>query len=351
MSTCRQLTSIALLTLIATAAAAADDTGFQLGASFGIAEHAQDVALGVPDVGRLTGETGGDDTSWAVSGSYRFNRNIAIEIGYVDFGEMDGAVTDVEGGSDARADFTFATSGVALTMVGSFPIGNWVPYLKAGVLFSETELDYSGAVNGTSFAARVDDDSEDASFGGGVGYDVRIISATHKDLRRCVMEGSFREDLYYRLSVVPIRLPSLRERADDIPLLIEFIVERLCAKHNVKRKVLDEEVVLELRHHSWPGNVRELENVLERALIMSGERITVMDLPEELLDGQPGAAPRAETPALKEFRDQAERDFILATLKRHGGNISQSALELGVRRPYLHRRMASLGITKRDYFL
>jgi OmpA-OmpF porin, OOP family len=171
MNTITRWTSIALLGLLATSAAAADDSGFHVSASVGIADHADDAALGVPDVGRLTGATDGDDTSWALTGGYRFNRNIAIEIGYVDLGEIDAAVSDVEGGSDARATFTFATSGITLAMVGSFPIGNWVPYLKAGVLFSETELDFAGTVNGASFAARVDEDSQDPLFGAGVGYD------------------------------------------------------------------------------------------------------------------------------------------------------------------------------------
>jgi DNA-binding NtrC family response regulator len=161
------------------------------------------------------------------------------------------------------------------------------------------------------------------------------------------------QDLYYRLSVVPIRLPSLRERPADIPLLIEFTIERLCAKHNLRRKALDEELLSELKRYPWPGNVRELENVLERALIMSGERITVMDLPEELIAAESQDEPGVQQGAvgtLKQLRDQAEREAIVTTLKRHGGNISQSALELGVRRPYLHRRMAVLGIAKRDYF-
>jgi two-component system, NtrC family, nitrogen regulation response regulator NtrX len=243
------------------------------------------------------------------------------------FGHVKGSFTGAS--ASKRGLFEVAHRGVLfLDEIGDLPLPAQAKILRA---LQHGEIQKVGAEKSTQ-------------------VDVRIISATHKDLRRCVAEGTFREDLYYRLSVVPIRLPSLRERLEDLPLLVEFIVERLCAKHNLKRKILDEEVALELRHHSWPGNVRELENVLERALIMSGERVTVMDLPEELLDGQQGAAPRPNTRALKEFRDQAERDFILATLKRHGGNISQSALELGVRRPYLHRRMASLGIAKRDYF-
>jgi two-component system, NtrC family, nitrogen regulation response regulator NtrX len=148
-------------------------------------------------------------------------------------------------------------------------------------------------------------------------------------------------------------VPSLRERVEDIALLVKFLVARLCTKHNLKMKEVDDEVVAELRQHSWPGNVRELENLLERIVIMSGDKITALDLPEELLAPAAGAdvAPQGGAHAtLKQFRDQAERDFILRVLKKHGGNISRAALELGVRRPYLHQRMATLAIVKKDYF-
>jgi two-component system nitrogen regulation response regulator NtrX len=182
--------------------------------------------------------------------------------------------------------------------------------------------------------------------------DVRVISATHKDLSRCVAEQRFREDLFYRLNVVPLRVPSLRERPEDIPLLVKVIVARLCAKHNLKPKQVDEEVLLELRHQAWPGNVRELENLLERMVIMGGDTITMFDLPEELLEGgdTADAVARDDRPTLKAHRDRSEREFIIASLKKHGGNVSRTALELGVRRPYLHRRMATLGIAKKDYF-
>jgi DNA-binding NtrC family response regulator len=180
--------------------------------------------------------------------------------------------------------------------------------------------------------------------------DVRVISATHKDLGRCVAENRFREDLFYRLNVVPLRVPSLRERSEDIPLLVNVIVARLCAKHNLKPKPVDEEVMHELQRHPWPGNVRELENLLERMVIMGGEVITTFDLPEDLLASDESSAPDDDRPTLKDHRDRTERDFIIANLKKHGGNISRAAVELGVRRPYLHRRMATLGITKKDYF-
>ena len=182
-----------------------------------------------------------------------------------------------------------------------------------------------------------------------VKVDVRVLSGTHKDLKAAVADGEFREDLYYRLNVVPIRVPSLRERSEDIPLLVSFFARRICERNHLPPKAIDEDVVWELQRYHWPGNIRELQNVLERMLIMSSERVSVRDLPEELLQDDPGE--RGRTSALKEFRDGAEREFVIASLKRNNGNVSQSALELGVRRTYLHRRMAVLKINKKDYFV
>lgn len=182
-----------------------------------------------------------------------------------------------------------------------------------------------------------------------VKVDVRVLSGTHKDLKAAVADGEFREDLYYRLNVVPIRVPSLRERSEDIPLLVSFFARRICERNHLAPKAVDEDVVWELQRYHWPGNIRELQNVLERMLIMSSERVSVRDLPEELLQDDPGE--RGRTSALKEFRDGAEREFVIASLKRNNGNVSQSALELGVRRTYLHRRMAVLKINKKDYFV
>jgi two-component system, NtrC family, nitrogen regulation response regulator NtrX len=180
--------------------------------------------------------------------------------------------------------------------------------------------------------------------------DVRVLSGTHKDLRKRVAEGAFREDLYYRLNVVPIRVPTLKERPEDIPLLIRFFVQRLGAKNNLREKPFDDDVLWELTHYRWPGNVRELENVLERIIIMSAEKVSILDLPEEILATSDGTVGESASCALRDFRDKAERDFIIATLRKNNGNISQSAIELGVRRTYLHRRLAVLQVSKRDYF-
>jgi DNA-binding NtrC family response regulator len=176
--------------------------------------------------------------------------------------------------------------------------------------------------------------------------DVRVISGTHKDLKQAVAEGRFREDLFYRLNVVPLRVPALRERLEDIPLLVGALLRRIRERNNLRDKPIDDEVFDELRRHDWPGNIRELQNLLERLMIMSGDRITVFDLPEEILAPARGSAPLS---ALKEFRDRAEREHIIATLRRLNGNVSQAALELGVGRTYLHKRLSVLQIGKKDF--
>jgi two-component system nitrogen regulation response regulator NtrX len=180
--------------------------------------------------------------------------------------------------------------------------------------------------------------------------DVRVISATHKDLQSEVSAGRFRQDLYYRLNVVPIRVPSLRERAEDIELLARFFAKRVFERHNIREKPIDEEVLAALRRHQWPGNIRELQNIMERLVIMSGPRITLADLPAEIVGPTRPTSERTRA-GLREFRDRAEREFIISTLKKNGGNITQSALDLGVGRSYLHRRLAVLGVEKKHWLL
>jgi two-component system nitrogen regulation response regulator NtrX len=220
-----------------------------------------------------------------------------------------------------------------------------------GTLFLDEVADLSASAQAKILRALQSGEIQKVGANHPVNVDVRVLCGTHKDLKQLIAAESFREDLYYRLNVVPIRVPALRERADDIPLLTHVLLTRLCQKNNIKSKPVDEDVLSELQQYHWPGNVRELQNVLERMLIMSGERITLMDLPEELVAAAAGDGDSHSPSTLREHRDRSERDFIIATLKRNRGNISQAAVELGVRRPYLHRRLAVLGISKRDFLL
>ncbi len=146
--------------------------------------------------------------------------------------------------------------------------------------------------------------------------DVRVLSGTHKDLKKAVANGAFREDLYYRLNVVPLRVPACGSGSKIFLYSCMHISRQLCEKNNLKEKEIDEEVLWELKRYPWPGNVRELQNVLERMLIMSGERMTVT----EPAGGAPDAAkPRPPNPssALREFRDRTEREYIVGVLRKH----------------------------------
>jgi DNA-binding NtrC family response regulator len=183
--------------------------------------------------------------------------------------------------------------------------------------------------------------------------DVRVLAATNKDLEREVALGRFREDLYFRLNVFPIRVPNLEERADDIPLLAEAFMRSFCDENGLKRKRLEPDVTLALMRRSWPGNVRELKNVVERAAILAGDEITVADLPEDPhLDPFAEDGPSSPVLAsdakrtLREVRERAERDHIVLTLGEHDWNVSRAAAALGVERTNLHKKIRAYGIRR-----
>jgi len=171
--------------------------------------------------------------------------------------------------------------------------------------------------------------------------DVRVIAATNSDLKRNMAEGRFREDLYYRLAVVQIVLPPLRDRAGDIRLLAQSLLQRYATQVGKRGLGFDRETVQVMNRYSWPGNVRELENRVRRAVIMAeGKRLTIRDL--ELA----GSA-EVEPPAtLKEARQTTEREMIREVLHKHSWKIAPAAAELGVSRPTLYERMEKLGIAK-----
>ena len=171
---------------------------------------------------------------------------------------------------------------------------------------------------------------------------VRVISATNQDLPVRVAGRTFREDLYYRLSVVPIRVPPLRERPDDIRPLSEYFVEEFCRRNNFKPKRVEEAVFEEFRAYRWPGNIRELRNVVERMAILAPDPITVDAVPVEIrLSRQAGPAS-----TLEETRAQAERETIRHALEQAGWNVTAAARALGIERTRLHKRMRALGVER-----
>jgi DNA-binding NtrC family response regulator len=183
--------------------------------------------------------------------------------------------------------------------------------------------------------------------------DVRVVAATNQDLEAMVKEGTFREDLYFRLAVVPLRSPALRDRLDDVPRLAERFVLLACRDNGLKPKAIDPAVLERLRTYRWPGNVRELRNVCERMAIMSGPRIGLADVPESIgprpaADAPPGAADLSGygAVALKDLRDLVERDYILKKLEEHDWNITQAAQALGVERTNLHKKIKQHGLSR-----
>jgi two-component system, NtrC family, nitrogen regulation response regulator NtrX len=181
--------------------------------------------------------------------------------------------------------------------------------------------------------------------------DARVLAATNKDLPSEIRSGRFREDLYFRLNVVPISVPSLRDRIEDVPILADHFMAILAKEYGRRPKVFDPDAVGLLQSYSWPGNVRELRNVVERLMIMvQTDRVAAKDVlfldQGELAPPPPGVVPTAMA-TLHDARDEFERQYILRALAGQQGNISRTADVLGVERSNLYRKMRGFGILPR----
>jgi two-component system NtrC family response regulator len=169
----------------------------------------------------------------------------------------------------------------------------------------------------------------------------RVVAATNADLKKSLAAGTFREDLFYRLAVVQMTLPPLRDRDNDVRLLAQFFLSRFAAQVNKPNLSFDPDAIRALNRHDWPGNVRELENCVRRAVIMAeGKRVTAKDL--EL--NSSGLGPNVVT--LKDAREAVERQMLTQALKKHGGKIAPAAAELGLSRPTIYELMEKLGLSK-----
>lgn len=187
--------------------------------------------------------------------------------------------------------------------------------------------------------------------------DVRLVSATARDLSEEIRGGRFREDLYYRLNVVPVRIPALMERREDIQHLAEFFLARLAAERRIRTPVLSDDALAALQTYAWPGNVRQLRNVIERTMILTPtnaiQRVELDHLPSELTSEPakllPGEAARSimGTP-LREAREAFEREYLKVQIRRFSGNISRTAAFIGMERSALHRKLKALGIGEPD---
>jgi len=185
-----------------------------------------------------------------------------------------------------------------------------------------------------------------------VKVDVRVLSSTSRNLHDEIAAGRFREDLFYRLNVVPVRIPPLRERREDIPELVSHFFARIAAERRMQSPSITEEAMAALQAHDWPGNIRQLRNVIERTLILApGDRAQCIEvdlLPPEILESQSGISGNSAMAImgspLREARESFEREYLRIQIRRFSGNISRTATFIGMERSALHRKLKALGI-------
>ena len=187
--------------------------------------------------------------------------------------------------------------------------------------------------------------------------DVRVIASSNQNLPKLIEEGKFRQDLYYRLNVVPLELPSLSDRLEDIPLLADYFMNQASLSANISSRKFGDEAMALMQSYSWPGNVRQLRNVIEWLLIMvdgsESELITASMLPPELKQKADDMVHGSDVVALmskpiREAREFFEREYLLSQIKRFGGNISKTAEFVGMERSALHRKLKSLGVNSNE---
>lgn len=243
------------------------------------------------------------------------------------FGYVKGAFTGAVGNKPGR--FQMAEKGTLfLDEIGDMPLALQAKLLRA---LQERTVEPLGATSPVS-------------------VDVRIVAATHQDLSALISEGKFREDLYFRLNVLEIRLPPLRERLDDLPALTRHLLHKLAAKNHKPIRDVSPAFLDALTSYTWPGNVRELENILERALILArSDTLTPDTLPEQFLGKEPPQWHQPDTlsaPAGSPF-STAERDVLIAALESHSGHRGRTAQALGISRRTLQYKLSRHGLTSR----
>ncbi len=223
--------------------------------------------------------------------------------------------------------------------LGKFEIAN------TGTLFLDEVCDMSASAQAKVLRVLQEQQFERVGGNETVTVDVRVISATNIDVKKAIEEGKFREDLYYRLNVIPVQVPSMSERHEDIPLLVDYFLEKFLKEHGLGEKKISPQGIDCLVEYPWPGNVRELKNIIERLTIMvPGKTIDRADILDHLESGDHEFASSTGDSSFRIAREKFERDFIIAALKKNGRNISQAAQELGMERTNLHRKIRQYNI-------
>ncbi len=223
-----------------------------------------------------------------------------------------------------------------------------------GTLFLDEVADMPATTQAKILRVLTDQTFERVGGAKRVQVDVRVISASNKNLNSEISQGRFREDLFHRLNVVPIRMPALSERREDIPYLTEYFIGKLAASTGRTAKRVNDDAMTALQTYDWPGNVRQLRNIIERILILDTDResieITQDTLPPEVLGNGSAEAFRSQndtsvmTVPLREAREAFEREYLKIQITRFSGNISRTALFVGMERSALHRKLKSLGL-------
>jgi two-component system nitrogen regulation response regulator NtrX len=222
-----------------------------------------------------------------------------------------------------------------------------------GILYLDEVADMPRETQGKILRVLVDQQFERVGGARRVKVDVRIISSTAQNIETLIRQGRFREDLYHRLAVVPLRVPSLMERREDIPFLVDTFMRQISEQAGIRNRKIGDDALAVIQAHSWPGNIRQLRNYMERLMILARNEgpdtvIGAEMLPDDVSDMLPkvGAsnANHIMTLPLREAREMFERDYLIAQINRFGGNISRTAEYVGMERSALHRKLKSLGV-------
>ncbi|XDD48036.1 sigma-54-dependent transcriptional regulator [Leptospira sp. WS39.C2] len=223
-------------------------------------------------------------------------------------------------------------------------IGKW-EQAQNGTLFLDEICDLSLSLQSKVLKAILDQKIERVGGKESISVDVRIIAATNSNVEEAIREGKFREDLFYALNVIPLELPPLRERNQDIALLAEFYLKKSISENQLPNKTIDRDGLDTLTSHFWPGNVRELANIIERlSILVPGETIRAKDV-KEALHGFKKANEMVARGDLKHAKEEFERQYIIKTLQICEGNVTRTSKALGIERTHLYRKLRSLNIS------
>ncbi len=219
-----------------------------------------------------------------------------------------------------------------------------------GTIFLDEVADMSHKTQSKVLRVLQDGEVEPVGSARTFNVNVRVIAATNKDLSKEIERGTFREDLYFRLNVIPLHCPPLRERQDDIPLLVHYFMDNFCEENNYKKKEIAADAMNALQEHMWRGNVRELKSTIERLIIMSNKaKIEREDIREELLLASSSESTfEASAKTLKDFKDISERAFLIAKLRENGWNVSKTAKAIGTPRSNLYKKIEMYGISREN---